>query len=200
MPVGGNVRDVRFGDTYNQPVPIYVTLLGMVSVWRPHTANANSPIYSRLEPNCMDVSAVHDANALAYIEVTVFGITIDVSDVHPEKALFPTDSVFAPSVTDVRLVQPLNELAGMFVTLFGMTTDSIVVLPVNRVDDIPDIPEGSVTAAGRVPRYPTATPEVSNINPVSCVPNIRNTSESLQNAEGSPTSLVVSVIAHPPNA
>jgi hypothetical protein len=148
----------------------------------------------------IDVSDVHIKNAAGPISVTLLGSVMDVRAEHSLNAASCIVSVLAPSVTDARLVHPLNALFGMIVRLFGMTTDSIDVLAMNRPYDIPDMRLGSVISPSITPRYPTATPALSTINPVSCVPNIRSTSESPQNAEGSPTSLVVSVIAHPPNA
>ena len=63
-------------------MPTVVTLLGIVMlVSEPHCLNASFPTLSTLLGIVMLVSA-DDLKAFEPIEVTLFGISIDASDVH----------------------------------------------------------------------------------------------------------------------
>ena len=70
-------------------------------------------------------------NAELPIDVMLFGMVIEVSEVAPSKALRPIEvrALPAPKVTVLSAVAPLNVLLPIEVTLFGMVIEVSEVAP-----------------------------------------------------------------------
>ena len=80
-----------------------------------------------------EVSEVAFLNAELLIEVMLFGMVIEVSEVAPSKALRPIEvrALPAPKVTVLSAVAPLNVLLPIEVTLFGMVIEVRAVAALN---------------------------------------------------------------------
>lgn len=66
---------------------------------------------------------MHFAKALYPIDVTLFGMVIDDSPVHPSKTAQSIEVMLLGIVIVVRLVQLWNKLVFRVVTLFGIVID-----------------------------------------------------------------------------